>query len=401
MTLTSTCPDQGAWRAWLDHEHGDPALDEHIRTCAACASTVDGLRASAATASDAVRRIGPTRLPTAAETSVARERLAWRQRRAAAAAEPPAEQPAAARPATPGWVARIPTPWRIAASGLAAALVLSVVVGFTDDGRTAAAAFLAQFRSQQVTAVTVSPQSQADLMRTLTALGNLGTVKTPTVAARPGGALPRLPEAQPATLTDAAAKVGFPLKTPDSAALPAGMNTTPQVQVIPANEIRFTFDKTKAAEYYRANGHPEVTLPDRFDGATLVISTPAAAVMQYGNKDSRDALVIAQSGELVVNAEGNVSLDELRDFILGLPGLPKEVTDQFKQIKDWNQTLAIPIPTDKVNWKSERIKGADALLLNDNTGVGSAAIWHADNHLYGVAGTLKANDIKKIAESLH
>ena len=36
--------------------------------------------------------------------------------------------------------------------------------------------FLAQFRSEQVTAIEVTPQSQTEIMRTLNALGNLGTV---------------------------------------------------------------------------------------------------------------------------------------------------------------------------------------------------------------------------------
>ena len=39
-------------------------------------------------------------------------------------------------------------------------------------------------------------------------------------------------------------------------------------------------------------------------------------------------------------------------------------------------------------------------LLNDNSGVGSAAIWHANGHLYGVAGSLKATDLKRIADGL-
>jgi hypothetical protein len=40
------------------------------------------------------------------------------------------------------------------------------------------------------------------------------------------------------------------------------------------------------------------------------------------------------------------------------------------------------------------------LLLNDNSGVGSAAIWHESGHLYGVAGSLKATDLKRVADSL-
>ena len=111
--------------------------------------------------------------------------------------------------------------------------------------------------------------------------------------------------------------------------------------------------------------------------------------------------MIGQAGELVVDAEGKVGLDELRDFLLGLPGLPQTTVNQLRQIKNWNQTLPIPVPVDQVNWKSVTFKGKNqGLLLNDNSGLVSAAIWHADGHLYGLAGSIKATDLKRIADGL-
>jgi len=40
------------------------------------------------------------------------------------------------------------------------------------------------------------------------------------------------------------------------------------------------------------------------------------------------------------------------------------------------------------------------LLLDDNSGVGSAAIWHENGHLVGAAGSLKATELQKIVETL-
>ena len=111
-------------------------------------------------------------------------------------------------------------------------------------------------------------------------------------------------------------------------------------------------------------------------------------------------MIVVEAGELVVDVQGNVSLPEMRDFLLGLPGLPRTVVSQLKQIQNWNDTLPIPVPVDQVNWQSATINGNQALLLNDNSGAGSAAVWHANGHLYGVAGTLKANDLKRVADSL-
>jgi hypothetical protein len=394
--LTTTCPDLGAWRAWLDRAKRMPGLDAHLEACTTCQEHVAHLRDNAHVAGDALRTLGAARPPSTADVALARERLAWRQRQTAAVAPPQLLAPENLLVL----VSRISTPWRVAASGVAAAFLVMLIVAFTPEGRTAAAGFLAQFRSQQVTAIEVSPQSQTEITRTLRALGNLGTFRTPSGAAASGNALPRIDEPKSVSLAEASQQLGFALQTPDPTTLPAGVDRTPRVQVIPANEIRFTFDKAKASGYFRSTGHADVTLPDKFDGAALVVSIPAAALLEYGGGNTHQALVIGQSGELVVDVQGKVSLDELRDFLLGLPGLPRETTDQLRQIRNWNQTLPVPIPTDKMNWKSESFKGNQGLLLNDNTGVGSAALWQAGGHLYGVAGSLKATELKRVADSL-
>jgi hypothetical protein len=300
------------------------------------------------------------------------------------------------------FLTRISTPWRVAASGLAAALALAVLISITPEGRALAAGFLAQFRSQQVTAIEITPQTQGEIFKTLNALGNLGTVKMPSAPASRGFAPygSGADQSKTVTLAEASQAVGFKLETPDPALLPAGLEKTPRVQVMSASQVRFTFDKAKASSYFKSTGHPEVTLPDKFDGATLVVSIPSAAMLHYGGSGAREALIVGQAGELVVDVEGKVKLDEMRDFLLGLPGLPPTVVKQLRQIKKWNETLPIPIPVDQVNWQSTSFNGHQGLLLNDNSGVGSAAIWYEGGHMYGLAGSLKASELKHIAESL-
>jgi hypothetical protein len=336
-----------------------------------------------------IASLAPERVPSADDVSVARQRLYWRRATA---------QPGQKR------VPRVSTPWRVAGAGIAAALALSLVVAFTPQGNSAAAAFLAQFRSQQVSAIGVTPQSQADIVRAMNALDNLGTLQAPGAAGlTQPEAVARQAAAQSRTVTtaEAAHTVGFELLTPDPATLPPGLSKTPTVKVSPASQMRFTFDKAKAQAYYRATGHPDVSVPDKFDGASLSVSIPSAALLSYGSAtSSRDELIVAQAGELVVDVQGNVSLPEMRDFLLGLPGLPPAVVSQLRQIQNWNETLPIPVPVDQVNWKSATINNSPGLLLRDNSGVGSAAVWHADGHLYGVAGTLKAESLKRVADSL-
>jgi hypothetical protein len=398
MTTTpQTCPDVGAWRAWMDGE--TDLAEEHLGSCAGCRQVVAELREDAATARGGLAALAPGQLPSAAEVAVARERLDWRRvqrQRVPQRAE---------RAAGPTRVTRISTPWRVAAGGLVAALVLTAVVAFTPEGGAAAAGFLAQFRSQQVTAIEVTPQSQADIMKSLNALGNLGTLQVPGAAQAGSYAQVARAEAQQAhsaTAAEAASTIGFPLLTPDPKTLPAGVSATPTIRVSPGSQVRFTFDKNKAQTYFRSTGHPEVNVPDKFDGATLSVSIPAAALMDFSNGggSSRNDVVVVQAGELVVDVQGKVSLPEMRDFLLGLPGLPPTVVSQLRQVQSWNDTLPIPVPVDQVNWQTTSVKGSQGLLLNDNSGIGSAVVWHANGHLLAVAGSVKAKDITPIAESL-
>src|SRR5207253_1156414 len=113
---------------------------------------------------------------------------------------------------------------------------------------------------------------------------------------------------------------------------------------------------------------------DQFDGATLVLSLPAAALLEY-RRGTEQGLMIGQTSEITAGIDGKVSLDEMREFLLGLPGLSPDTVRQLRDIKDWRNTLPLPVPADKLDWKTIRIDRGDALLFQEKTGLGSAVIW--------------------------
>ena len=124
------------------------------------------------------------------------------------------------------FASRFSTPWRVGAGGLAATLVIALLVAFTPEGSAAASGFLAQFRSQQVQAIEVTPESQADITRSRKAVSNLGTVEQPSMAKQTSPAAVARAEADQshtATAAEAAQTVGFTLLTPDPATLPNGL----------------------------------------------------------------------------------------------------------------------------------------------------------------------------------
>ena len=150
------CPDVGVWRTWIDEEPAEQAagLAGHATACESCRTVLDELRRSSAVAASALGKLGSAANPSAAEVALARRRLARRQADAARpafdlpAAEPAPRQRAAGR-------LSVFRRWPVAIGGLAAVLFLAVLVG-TPMGRTAAAQFLAQFRSQRFVAIPIS-----------------------------------------------------------------------------------------------------------------------------------------------------------------------------------------------------------------------------------------------------
>jgi len=279
---------------------------------------------------------------------------------------------------------------------VAAALVAVFALGFTPQGQSVASAFVAQFRSEKLQPITMTQSQSQNFDKTFEQLDHLGSVQAPNTH----------PQSKTvSSLAEASQAVGFTVKQPS--VLPSGVSATPEsIHVIPGFEARFTFDKAKAQAYYQAQGTTAVNLPDKFDGASLVVGIPSAALIEYpstapaAGDTSSVGLVVGQANDLTAGVEGNVSLDEMRDFLLSLPGLDADTVAQLKAIQDWRTTLPIPIPVDNVLWQQTTVAGGPGLLLNDNSGLGSAAIWRRDGHIYGVAGTIKANEITKVADGL-
>jgi hypothetical protein len=389
--MNTICPDAGRLRAWLDRE--GPSLEGHLTSCDGCQATLGALEHDAEHAARALSaRAGAP--PTAAETDGALARLRGRldsDLAAPAGVSPNGTAPLADSAPAPR---RVPMPitlvwrrWRLALGGVAAAFALTFALA-TPEGQAVAAGFLAQFRSQRLAVVTFDPNQarQTGLFR----FEQLGTVKN--------NQPPRPSEV--ANVQEAASRAGFPVLQPDPATLPAGAAKTPKVRFSPASETRLTFDREKSRAYFDSINRKDLSLPDKLHGATLVVALPPVVMLEYPAQDNKPAVMIGEAREVQVGVEGNASLDEVRNFLLGLPNVPPDLARQLRSMQDWTSTLPIPVPVDKMTWQETTIAGAPAYILNDNTGLGSGVIWQRDGRILGVAGPMKATDLRRIAESL-
>jgi hypothetical protein len=392
------CPEEGELRAWIDGAAADQAaVGAHVDGCAACRAATEELRGNAELAAAATGVLAPARPLPAAQVEAARQRVAARVRWPAGAEDP------AGVPARDGVPAATPRPggrtggrrrWRVpagAARGWLAAAVtglLALVLVATPAGRSAAGSFLAQFRSQRFAVVTFDQSQAGDLAATLRQLG--------TVHGDLGGMDPA-PVASPAA---AGRLVGFPVALPDAAALPGGVDTGPRIEVSHARQLRFTLDAAKVGRYLEAHGRAATDVPAGLDGATLVANVPAAALLEYVAADGTPRLVVGQSRELTASVQGAVTLEALREFLLDLPGLPPQTVRQLRAIGDWRNTLPLPVPADRIDWRPTTIHGVQGMLLGERNGLGSAVIWQRDGRIYGVAGLLRQASVLRVAESL-
>jgi hypothetical protein len=438
--MNTICPDPGQLRAWLDRDDrpasGIAAVDglasrrfeDHLAACDACQTTLVTLERDADfTAQVLEGRAGSP--PTATETEGALARL--RAQLAASAdltqgayhsapadhagvaarcvvpstdiplangtVRRPDPLPLSAMEREPGrevTTRRLPVPialvwqrWWLALGGVAAALALTFALA-TPEGQAAAAGFLAQFRSQRLAIVTFDPNQtrQTGLFR----FEHLGSVKN-NQPARP---------TEVANVQEAATRAGFAVLQPDPATLPAGAARTPTVRFSPASETRLTFDRQKARAYFDSINRKDLSLPEKLHGSTLVVALPPVVMLEYAASDKKPAVMIGEAREVQVAVEGNASLDEVRNFLLGLPNVPPDLARQLRSIQDWTSTLPIPVPVDKMTWQETTIAGAPGYMLNDNTGLGSGVIWQRDGRILGVAGPMKATDLRRIAERL-
>ena len=422
------CPDLGALRASIDDAAGTPApLRDHVLACVSCADTLAELQRNAELAAPAIALTAPADAPSAAAVEAALTRFEQRRARVADTLAPapamtvqarPSPSPSAGRaperegnplaePVRPpvhtssgsrlrrGRLSRLGTRARGVAAGLATALMLTALL-VTPGGRAAAAGFLAQFRSQRFEAISLDPAQSNQVSDVVDGLVETG-VFTGDAASLHGFGEPQTV----AGLAEASRIAGFAVPAVDPSVLPAGVGHTPQrVLVSRARETRITFDRDRALAYLRSHGRPDAQLPERYDGTRLVVQVPAAVVQQFAGRDGGPALLVGKAGALGLTTEGGASLEELREVVLGLPGLPAQTVAQLRSIGDWRTTLPLPVPTGQVNWRPATVGGAEALSFADQTGRLHALLWQRDGHIWGVAGVLGSSEAQDVADSL-
>ena len=369
------CERPGAFRANLDGEL-DPVrrrvLERHLPECPRCQAQLEAVRANALIVARRLEVLVPSAgFPISAES---------------AEAPVPAVPQLAFRRQLQGVIImliRSLAPWQRATAAAALTVLLLAALVTLPAGRALAIDFLNLFRVQRFAVVTVDPRQPFD---PLAHLERLGTVHVPS----------RVEETTVGSLDAATAQAGIPVRHPS--VLPAGFATTPRITLLPASEATFTIDRQKAERYLQSVGANR-SVPPHLDGARLVLRVPAAVLLTYEGR-GQPPLVVAQLASPTVTVEGRVSLAEVREFLLGVPGLPEDTRAQLRAMNDWMITLPVPVPRDRAAWREIMLNGVPALIIADNTALAGGLIWQRDGIVTAIAGPLSERQLLDVAQSL-
>jgi hypothetical protein len=270
------------------------------------------------------------------------------------------------------------------------------------QGQAAASALLILFRGQSIQAVPTDLKHLKSAYEVIDDLKELGTMQ---------GSIPR--QLNTVASIGAAQQVTGFTRIAQPGTFPANVSNTPAiVKAIGPRQVILTFDKAKADAYFNRIGSSH-KFPDAYNGLDLIVDLPAVSLLEYAAPPGGGKLYVGQAGQLTISISGNVTFDELKGYLTNLPGLSPDAVAALKNIKSLPQTMIpLGIPTDRVNWSPLTVGGSYAgkgVFLDDNTGVGSAAMWQSTDKQrpdrtvsLGVGGWgLKASDVKNVAGSLN
>ncbi|MHB8621591.1 MAG: hypothetical protein ACYDAG_18855 [Chloroflexota bacterium] len=296
---------------------------------------------------------------------------------------------------------------------IAAALLLAISL-FTSPMQSLAAQFLTIFRVQDFAVINM-PQGSG---------GNFGYGTVPNLT-KFGDMAGNMTRPQPAPVTSLAAAssaVGFAVATPSS--LPNKLPAQPSsIRVSPGQTVGFTFRAAKAKAYLASIGESNFSLPPKFDGASLQLHIQPAVVLAYGAIPSASpaasprasgrsgeaargkaffssgGIVLAETKAPSLDSSG-VSSDDMRNFLLSLPGLPPQTRAELSAIGNWQNTLPIPVPPG-VTASKTRVNGSPAVLYGDpHNAIANGIVWQSNGIIYGAAGSLSQPQLVTLAGSV-
>ncbi len=393
------CVDSGELRAFLDGEltgADEARVQSHLAGCDGCRIELEALRANASIARSAFDLLAPS--------TAEMPRMQWSQIRERA-------EDRRIRPVTRVWgLSEMFTGFlrfaggsrvRMATSSIAAVVIVALVFTLSPV-QTLASSFLSIFRVQKFVAVQVDPSTMKQFQPP-SDIGKFTSSNDHKVVRAASQA-----EAEKAT--------GLHLPLP--AKLPAGLESAPRaVMVTNASTVTYTPDLKKVRAYLSSIGANNVKLPDNLDGAPITMQMPASEMAIYLEPDLRgnggvirdgDGVPVPEAGQkfLYVGATTSptlsvpdgVDVEQIRNELLKVPGLPTDLVNQLRSISDWRSTMVVPVV--KGTSREVTVQGQTGLMISQRDGAGTSIIWPSNGAIYAISGSYSEAEMLAVANSL-
>lgn len=283
------------------------------------------------------------------------------------------------------WENRLPRRRMFPGVGVAAAFAALVGMASLSPARSLAQSFITIFQPKQIQVLPVTTSELSALPH----LQQYGAVHM-------GGAT----HAQATVVGSASALTaasGIRLMTPST--LPSGVSSRVQYYYLGGRSASFQFSAARARQAAVASGKALPLMPAGIDGSTLQVTVGNTALAIYGASRTFPSLVVGEMQAPRIASTG-VSVRELENYVLSLPGVPPQLATQLQSISDPTTTLPLLIPVDKAHARRVDVQGVSGLVVGDNTGLGSVVVWEKDNMMFGVGGTMSEGEAIAVANSL-
>ncbi|RJK94853.1 hypothetical protein [Vallicoccus soli] len=369
-------PD-GLLRRLLDEPAGVPDPERaHVAGCERCLDRLAAVRA------DADRAGAALRVPTdhGQDDGAAWDRLAAAAAAQAGAGAAPEPGRAPRRAPLRGAPRRAPLRGALRRPAVAAAAFALALAG---AGTAAANDWLQVFRTEQVVPVALGTEDLVELPD-LTAYGEVRSTSQPQVH-------------RVASAAAAAEETG--LDVPEATVLPPGVGGQPEWQAGGEASATFTFSADRAARAAAATGADLPPVPPGLDGTSVRLDAGPGVAAVWSQPSGVPSLLVGRAVAPTAYSDG-VPFEQVRDYLLGLPGLPADLAAQLRGFTADGTTLPLPVPADAVTTTTAEVAGAPATVLETRDRALAAVVWVQDGVLTAVAGALDADEVLAVARGL-
>jgi len=276
--------------------------------------------------------------------------------------------------------------YRKMAAGFCIALLAIVCVKVLPVS-AAVTSFLSIFRVENISGINLSASDIQEIQDVLSQnnadvdIEKFGKIETS------GG------EKQRATFAEAEEFIGFPVLKPMALAA-----SDPEITKVDPQVMNFTLDVDGVNEVLKSYGSEEL-LPSDIDRKTFTLNLSRKVSMKY-RVNGEDIYIIQTTAPELVVPEG-VDADEVYQSLINLPIIPDNLQRQLASIKDWKNTIYIPVTgTDTKEVDINGWKGYIGSKEEETGKTYSAVIWSENGIIRSIEGFASSEEILEIARSM-